>query len=785
MKSMKQKILYLFSTLLLMSISVLAQTGDGRIVGVIIDDSGEEPLSGATLFIEELKKGTVANEHGRFSFSNVPAATYTLTAKFMGYHTQTLKIIVGKDNPKKITIRLKAQTQSLSEVIVMGKSEARKIREQAMPVSVISMKQLQGTVSDVQGVLAKTVGVAIRSSGGVGSTSRLSVRGLEGKRVGFFIDETPLNDQSDFIDLNDIPTDMIDRIEIYKGVVPAKFGGSSMGGAVNIVIKEYPSRYADVSYTRESFNVNKAQTVFKRNLKDAGVVFGIGGTYTYADNDYTMESPYIKGLKIKREHDNFKKLVLGGSMKAKKWWFDEVEFEPVFIDTYKEVQGIETDIRKAHTRSRLYLLANKLEKENFLIEGLDLEMNTAIGYTQYSLIDTAKVWYDWNGNSYPTSSPHGGELGTRYASNSDNEKLTMVNKLNLEYLVNKNHSFSLNSVFTLANGYPSDPTKEKSIGKKVDFDSYMRSWVGGATYDFRTTNDRFLNSFTTRLYWYSMKTSYQNIYINTPPEGIKLNKRSIGFSNAMRYRLTPSLMAKLSGGYDVRIPSENELLGDGYTITPSEKLLPERNLSVNASMLYDRTGTHPSNLQIEFGGYYMYLRDMIRFTKGILGAQYQNFGEMKTLGVELEVKADIFPFLFGYGNITYQDLRDVRKYEENSKLPNATKGKRMPNIPYFMANAGLEFHKENLFGGKGQNTRLFTDMAFVEEYLYDFEITENTKRRIPRSTTIDIGFEHSFMNQRLFVSGKIKNVTDAMVLSEFNRPLPGRSFGVKLRYIFR
>lgn len=785
MKSMKQKILYLFSTLLLMSISVLAQTGDGRIVGVIIDDSGEEPLSGATLFIEELKKGAVANEHGKFSFSNVPAATYTLTAKFMGYHTQTLKIIVGKDNPKKITIRLKAQTQSLSEVIVMGKSEARKIREQAMPVSVISMKQLQGTVSDVQGVLAKTVGVAIRSSGGVGSTSRLSVRGLEGKRVGFFIDETPLNDQSDFIDLNDIPTDMIDRIEIYKGVVPAKFGGSSMGGAVNIVIKEYPSRYADVSYTRESFNVNKAQTVFKRNLKDAGVVFGIGGTYTYADNDYTMESPYIKGLKIKREHDNFKKLVLGGSMKAKKWWFDEVEFEPVFIDTYKEVQGIETDIRKAHTKSRLYLLANKLEKENFLIEGLDLEMNTAIGYTQYSLIDTAKVWYDWNGNSYPASSPHGGELGTRYASNSDNEKLTMVNKLNLEYLVNKNNSFSLNSVFTLANGYPSDPTKEKSIGKKVDFNSYMRSWVGGATYDFRTTNDRFLNSFTTRLYWYSMKTSYQNIYINTPPEGIKLNKRSIGFSNAMRYRLTPSLMAKLSGGYDVRIPSENELLGDGYTITPSEKLLPERNLSVNASMLYDRTGTHPSNLQIEFGGYYMYLRDMIRFTKGILGAQYQNFGEMKTLGVELEVKADIFPFLFGYGNVTYQDLRDVRKYEENSKLPNATKGKRMPNIPYFMANAGLEFHKENLFGGKGQNTRLFTDMAFVEEYLYDFEITENTKRRIPRSTTIDIGFEHSFMNQRLFVSGKIKNVTDAMVLSEFNRPLPGRSFGVKLRYIFR
>lgn len=768
-----------------MSTGVAAQTGSGRIAGVVIDDAGEEPLPGVTLFIEELKRGVVADKHGEFAFSDIPATAYTLTVKFMGYHTQTLKITAGKDDARKTVIRLKAKSRSLEEVIVTGKSEARRIREQAMPVSVISMKQLQGTVSDVQEILAKTVGVAIRSSGGVGSTSRLSVRGLEGKRIGFFIDETPLNDQSDFIDLNDIPIDMIDRIEIYKGVVPAKFGGSSMGGAVNLVIKEYPDRYADVSYTLESFNVNKAQTVFKRNLRNAGLVFGIGGGYTYADNSYTMDSPYVKGLKIKRNHDNFRKLILGGSIKARKWWFDEVELEPVFIDTYKEIQGIETDIRQAHTRSRLYVLSNKLEKDNFLLDGLDFDMSTAIAYTQYGLVDTAKVWYDWEGNPYPTPSPIGGELGTRYASDSDNKKTTLINKLNLEYLIGRNHSVSFNSVFTLADGYPSDPTKEKSIGKKVDFDSRMRSWVGGLTYDFRTADDRFLNSLTTRIYWYSMKTSYQNIYVSTPVEDISLNKSSVGFSDAMRYRFTPSFMAKLSGGYDVRIPAENELLGDGYTITPSEKLLPERNLSVNAGLLYDLTGRHPSNLQIELGGYYMYLKDMIRFTKGILGAQYQNFGEMRTLGAELEVKADIFPFLYGYGNVTYQDLRDVREYEEGSSLPNATKGKRMPNIPYFMANAGVEFHKENLFGGKGQNTRLFADMAFVEEYLYDFEITENAKRRIPRSTTVDIGFEHSFMNQRLFVSGKIRNLTNAAVLSEFNRPLPGRSFGIKLRYIFR
>ena len=764
---------------------VKAAAQNGRITGIVVDESEDTPLTGAMILVNELIKGDVADAEGKFSFSDLPEATYTVSVEFMGYLSQERIIHVERGRTVHVYIPMKAEPLTLQQATVTAKSEARMVREQAMPVSVISMKQLQGTVSDIQGILAKTVGVTIRSTGGVGSASRLSVRGLEGKRIGFFLDEAPMNDQSDFLDINDIPVDMIDRIEIYKGVVPSKFGGSSMGGAVNIVLKEYPDHYADLSYSRESFNVNKAQTVFKRNLRGSGLVFGAGGSYTYADNSYTMESPYVKGLKIRRDHDNFQKLMVGGSLKAKKWWFDEVEFEPAFVQTYKEIQGIETDIRQAHTKSRAIVMSNKLEKDDFFLAGLDFDMTTAVAYTEYSLVDTAKVWYDWTGKSYPSPSPLGGEIGNRFPSNSFNRKATLVNKLNLEYLISRNHSVSLNSVFSVANGYPKDELKEKVLGKKIDFDSRMRSWVAGFSYDFHTSDDKFLNSVTTRYYWYRTNTCYQNIYVNIPPEEITLNKSSFGFSDAMRYRFTPAFMAKLSGGYDVRIPAENELLGDGYSIIPSEKLMPEKNLSVNASILYDVAGTHPSNLQIELGGYYMYLQDMIRFSKGLLGAQYQNFGQMRTLGAELEVKADVLPFLYIYGNVNYQDLRDVRDLEEGSNLPNPTKGKRMPNIPYFMSNAGLELHRENFFGGQGQNTRLFLDMAFVEEYFYDFEFTDNTKRRIPRSTTFDLGFEHSFMNQRLFLSGKVKNLTDAAILSEFNQPLPGRSFAFKIRYIFR
>lgn len=768
--------------LLLFAFNALAAQNTGKLKGTVVDAKTGEKLFGVNVFLENTTIGTSTNAEGRFSLSGIQSGAYILTASFLGYEQASEKVRVENGATQSLSFFLKESAQSLQEVTILAKSKARKLRERAAPISVISMNQLSGTVNSISDVLTKTVGVTLRSSGGVGSASRLSVRGLEGKRIGFFIDETPMNDHSDFIDINDIPMELIDRIEIYKGVVPAKFGGSSMGGAVNLVIKEYPERYADFSYTHESFNVHKVQTILKRNIKDKGMTIGIGGGYTYADNDYTMESPHIKGLKIKRNHDNFKKLLIGGGLTAKNWWFDEVEFEPVFIDTYREIQGIENDVREALMTSRAYLLANALEKDNFLTPGLDFDMSAAVAHTQYSLVDKAEYWYDWQGNAYKAA--HGGELGNSYASNSDNKKFTLIHKLNLEYLLREQHTLNFNSFFTLANGNPKDDLRDSSYGKQTVFDSKMRSWITGLTYDYRTRNDKFLNSFTTRYYLYTMTTKHIKYGIGKAKD-IDLNKSGIGVSNAMRYRFTSKLMGKLSAGYDVRIPAETELLGDGAFIIPAENLTPERNTSVNIGMMYDLTGKHPSNLQLELNGFYTYLKDMIRFTASFVGAQYQNFGKMETLGVEFEAKADMFPFLYGYANITYQDLRDVREFEENSTITNPSKDKRMPNIPYFFANAGLEFHKENLFGGSGQNTRIFADMSFVEEYFYDFELTKLDKRRIPRSTRLDLGFEHSLMNQSLFISGKVNNATDAKLLSEFNHPLPGRSFAVKLRYVLK
>ena len=769
-----------FLLLLLFSLSISAQN-TAELIGTVTDKVTHQPLIGADVYIKELNKGVSTDARGQYRLTHLPEGNYTVWFSFLGYQTFGKKISVK--GQMRSDVSLKEQAEEISGVTVSGKSIAHQKKEQSMPVTVIDMSNLRGTVSSVQDILLKTVGITLRSSGGVGSSSRISIRGLEGKRIGFFIDELPLGEQTDYIDINDIPIDMIDRIEIYKGVVPARFGGSSLGGAINIVIREYPDKYADLSYGYESYNTHKAQGVFKRNLKQRGLVFGIGGGYTSSDNNYTFDSPFQEGLRITRNHDKYRKLIIGGSFKAKKWWFDEVELEPVFVKTYKEIQGIEYDIREAHSQSLMTGLSNKLEKDNFLTEGLNLDMFNGLVLTKMNFIDKATRRYEWDGSSYPTPSRYGGEAGYNYPSDSDDKKLTFINKTNLEYILTERHSLNINSVFSMANGTPKDDLKTLSLGKQVNFDSQMRSWISGLTYDFRTLNDVFLNSLTVRHYMYTMHTQMAPLFVPGKYD-VDVSKSDFGVNNAMRYRFLPSLMGKLSAGYEVRIPSETELLGDGIAVIPSPDLLPERNLSANLGFLFDLTGKHPTNAQIEMNFFYMYLQDMIRYTAGLIGAQYQNFGEMRTLGVEFEAKADVLPSLYLYGNTTYQDLRDTRAYEPESTVPNPTKNKRMPNIPYLMANAGLEFHRENLFGGTGQNTRLFADVAFVEEYYYDFEMTQLQKRRIPRSTTIDIGFEHSFLNNKIFLSGKVRNITNEKTLSEFNRPLMGINGGVKLRVIF-
>lgn len=767
---------------LLCTLTISAQKA--IVYGQITDDKTGEPIAGAGVSIAKDGKGTVADANGRYTLNIQGRQQVRLNFQYLGYKTESREIAL-RDSVC-CNIRLKPADNVLDEVTVTTRSEMRKLRESAMPISVIGQRQLQGTASNINDVLARTVGVTVRNTGGMGSASRISVRGLEGKRMGMYIDETPMSQLSNFVALNDIPTNMIERIEVYKGIVPYKFGGSALGGAVNVVTKEYPPIYLDFSYEIGSFNTHQVSSVLKRTNRKSGLQFGVGGVVSYAKNNYKMTLANLDGRIVERDHDRFNKIMGGMSVKATQWWFDEMKWELIFMKTRQEIQGIDLNVREAYNHSTNYVTALTLKRNNFFLDGLDFDFNAGYIIGKYGLCDKAGHRYDWDGKVLPPVSSFGGEQNN-FASDGNNRSNELTAKLNMGYTIDMHHALNLNIYADYNSLHPNDSLMDKSLGFRANFPSKMKTLTVGLSYDLALFDGRFQNAFTLKEFLFSSHSRSIDIYSVKEPQPVKTSKNYIGFSNAMRFKFTNDLMLKASFNSEVRIPTSEELIGNGYSILASPALRPERTSGVNLGLLYRHIKADGGLIEVELNGFYNQLEDMIRFTPDMIPtmARYRNFGSVRTKGVELEAKGDICPLLYLYANGTYQDLRDVRKTIPGTEVENPTRNMRIPNVPYLLANFGAELHKENLFGGSGQNTRLLFDASYIHQYFYDFEVSKYQERKIPTSMTMDAALEHSFCNDRWTITFKVKNLTDRRIVSELNRPLPGRYIGIKVRYLFK
>ena len=669
---------------------------------------------------------------------------------------------------------------------VVGHSVVHQLKYAPQIVSLVGERQLQGTASSLNEVLNRVAGVTIRSTGGVGSPSRISVRGLEGKRMGLFVDEAAIGQFSNFVNLDDIPTDMIERVEIYKGIVPYRLGGDALGGAVNVVVKDYPPRYLDASYEYGSFNTHRFNSVFKRHDAKTGLEWGAGGLYVHSDNDYEMTLHHQGDIRVRRNHDAFTKAVAGGSLKATKWWFDELKLEAIATLTRQELQGIELDYQHAFNHARSILGSVTAKRQNFFVKGLDFDLSAAVNVGNYGQVDTAHVVHGWDGTTRRSQSPYGGET-MNFPSDSHNSTLNWVSKLNMNYELSENHLVNLNVYGSGTALHPENAVMDRALGYRVGYDSRLNSITTGLSYDAFFFNRRLQTALTLKNFYINSRGQHLENYFLNQLKPIYIDRVEWGANFAVAYRPIQEWLFKAAVSSEVRIPSSEELIGNGYTIVPSPELKPERNNSLNLGVLYHKNLERGGMFEAELNVFASQLTDMIRFTPGMIPstARYANFGAVNSRGIEGEVKGDFTPWLYAYVNATWQDLRDVRQFIPETKVPNPSYEKRIPNVPYLMANGGLELHGKNWFGGKGQNTRILLDASYIHQYFYDFELSRFQDRKIPTSLTCDAAIEHSFDNNRWTLTFKLRNLTNREVVSEFNRPLPGRNFSIKLRYLFR
>ena len=217
---------------------------------------------------------------------------------------------------------------ALSGVTVTGKSRAQRLREGILTVNAIDVQSVAGSISSLNALVDRTAGVKLREEGGVGSDFDLSINGMSGNSVRYFIDGVPLDTKGSGVTLGNLPVNLIDRIEIYKGVVPTWLSSDALGGAVNIVTNRRRKNYLDVSYGAGSYHTHKADLNGQWSMANGLTIrptFGIN----YSKNDYMMkgvevwdeESREYISVNRRRFHDDYFSVI--GQLEVgftDKWW---------------------------------------------------------------------------------------------------------------------------------------------------------------------------------------------------------------------------------------------------------------------------------------------------------------------------------------------------------------------------------------------------------------------------------------------------------------------------------
>ncbi len=672
--------------------------------------------------------------------------------------------------------------EDVGVITVASESEAKTLTHSPMPVSVIEMEKFHGRNISLNEILKRVAGVKVMQQGGLGSKSTIAIQGLQGKRVQIFLDGRPLNSPDGSFGINDIPVQLIERIEVYKGVVPAKFGGDALGGAVNVVTIEPQGSYVDMTYSGGSYGTHRGTFVLKKKFEDLNIVTGIGGFYSEAANDYVMASPYVEGLKIKRDHDDYKVSAIGSSTTIKERWFDEISIELVHLESEKEIQGIQSAIKEAKTQSSVNIAALQFEKDKFFNDNLEFVYTFIYLNSESNYIDKAKTCYNFDGSVRPCPGKGGETTGILHDSKDKQEDFRQ--DLNLHYMVNNDHAMNFHIDSQYSKLKPEDALASQSLGYDIGaFPSQKRNTVASLGLESSLLNNKLINDMGIKSYHYDYKiTTQARAFIGEPPQSHN-DGNEFGYYESIRYEPIKDLFLKASYEHAFRLPHSEEVFGDGVSIISSPNLTPEEADNFNLGFLYDTYDFYGLPwLKAEVNFFYRDLQNMIKLEHSFLTSSYVNLGRVEVQGFEVELHADLNEHWYIYGNYTNQSLKDKQKIRKGTvSTPSPTYNHDIPNVPKQYGNLGLEYKTLGLFRSDAL-FKLFWESNWADEYYYGWELSRYQDRKIESQFTHTAGFEYSFKDDSYIVSFEVRNVTDEDITDVFNYPLMGRTYHLNLRY---
>lgn len=192
--------------------------------GTITDARSNETLIGASVFIPEIKAGTTTNEYGFYSIT-IPKGNYTVQISYLGYALSEQKVNLDKNTKNNFT--LSSDEQQLEEVVITDERKATNIRKAEMSVNKLSMATIKKmpVVMGETDVLKSILMLPGVTNAGEGA-SGFNVRGGAADQNLILLDEASIFNSSHVFGFFSVfNPDAIKDIKLYKGGIPARYGG--------------------------------------------------------------------------------------------------------------------------------------------------------------------------------------------------------------------------------------------------------------------------------------------------------------------------------------------------------------------------------------------------------------------------------------------------------------------------------------------------------------------------------------------------------------------------------
>ena len=645
---------------------------DANVYGHVKDAKTGEHLPYVVIQIKGTTIGTTTDKTGHFFLKNLPEGSFVIEAKYMGYTTQSQSITIKQDTSKEMNFTLSPSDFSLDEVVVSANRNETKRRLAPNLVSVIGGKLFDITQSTclAQGLNFQP-GVRTEDDCQNCGFTQVRINGLDGHYSQILVDSRPVfSSLNGVYGLEQIPANMIDRVEVVRGGGSALFGASAIGGTINIITKEPTRNSASFGHTfmshggSNSFdNVTTGNVSLVTDDNKAGV-YAYGQTRTRQgydhDGDGYTELPELNnqtfGLNSYLRLSPYSKLSL-------------------------QYHGIHEFRRGGNKLDQIAHTANIAEQVEHNIQGGGLT------YDFYSPDEKNRLSAYFSFQTTARKSYYGG-IGEGTEEDIDAAEKAYGTTHNLTYVAGTQYVHSFGKLLFM----PSDLT----LGAEYNFDGLKDVILG---YDRHFKQDVRIGSFFFQNEWKNKQWSFLL--------GGRLDKHNlmdhIIFSPRANLRFNPTeninLRLTYAGGFRAPQAFDEDLHvgvvgGERLVTVLADNLKEERSNSFSLSAdLYHKFGSVQTNLLIE--GFYTDLNNVFALHQldqpdaqgNTVQERYNAYGA-KVFGLNLEGKAMFTRWFTLQAGLTLQKSLYDEAIAWNDEVPEQ-KYKKMMRTPntygYFTA----------------------------------------------------------------------------------------------------